>query len=319
MTMTEDNVAVWTETSRSRELPTIFFVSGGHKSGTSWLSWMLGSHPEVLCEGAGRFVGWAHSVDAWFNEGRFRNWANYPTVQDRWMRNVDVDQAIRDAKRAMIESILRRKVEPHHRAVGDKTPMFYCRAIERLYELFPDAKFINVIRDGRDVAVSHLFHILRRNETEYFENEHEAESRRRFHIDGEGAAISLFSRKSLRLVALNWVESMRGGQRAKELFGSNYLEIRYEDMLLDAMVIRKAFRLLGVSDDERIARECVERHRFEVRSGGRAPGEADPGAFIRKGISGDWRHYFDDSHKAQFNRLAGDVLIELGYEADANW
>jgi hypothetical protein len=40
---------------------------------------------------------------------------------------------------------------------------------------------------------------------------------------------------------------------------------------------------------------------------------------FRKGIPGNWREYFTDSNKAMFNKVAGDLLIDLGYERDRNW
>jgi sulfotransferase 6B1 len=41
---------------------------------------------------------------------------------------------------------------------------------------------------------------------------------------------------------------------------------------------------------------------------------------FRKGQSGDWRNHFTDAHKRDFKETAaGELLIELGYEKDANW
>ena len=39
----------------------------------------------------------------------------------------------------------------------------------------------------------------------------------------------------------------------------------------------------------------------------------------RKGISGDWRNYFTDTHKHLFKEQWGELLIHLGYEQDTNW
>ncbi len=40
---------------------------------------------------------------------------------------------------------------------------------------------------------------------------------------------------------------------------------------------------------------------------------------FRKGQSGDWRNYFSSEHKRIFKRVAGDELVELGYERDLDW
>ena len=39
----------------------------------------------------------------------------------------------------------------------------------------------------------------------------------------------------------------------------------------------------------------------------------------RKGGSGGWREVFSEKHKAQMKKVAGDLLIDLGYENDFNW
>jgi hypothetical protein len=40
---------------------------------------------------------------------------------------------------------------------------------------------------------------------------------------------------------------------------------------------------------------------------------------FRKGVIGGWRTEFDDEIKAAFKRVAGDVLIQTGYEKDLDW
>ena len=40
---------------------------------------------------------------------------------------------------------------------------------------------------------------------------------------------------------------------------------------------------------------------------------------FRKGISGDWRNNFSEKHIALFKELAGQMLIDLGYEHIFEW
>ncbi|MEM9351428.1 MAG: sulfotransferase domain-containing protein [Planctomycetota bacterium] len=39
----------------------------------------------------------------------------------------------------------------------------------------------------------------------------------------------------------------------------------------------------------------------------------------RKGKSGGWREKFSEEHKVQFKEVAGQTLIDLGYESDLEW
>jgi hypothetical protein len=40
---------------------------------------------------------------------------------------------------------------------------------------------------------------------------------------------------------------------------------------------------------------------------------------FRKGIIGDWRNYFTSEHKQAFKNVAGQLLIDLGYEPNFDW
>lgn len=40
---------------------------------------------------------------------------------------------------------------------------------------------------------------------------------------------------------------------------------------------------------------------------------------FRKGIIGDWKNYFKPHHKELFKKVAGQLLIEEGYEKDLKW
>ena len=40
---------------------------------------------------------------------------------------------------------------------------------------------------------------------------------------------------------------------------------------------------------------------------------------FRKGKIGSWKEEFNEEHKEAFKRIAGDLLIQLGYEKDYNW
>jgi len=40
---------------------------------------------------------------------------------------------------------------------------------------------------------------------------------------------------------------------------------------------------------------------------------------FRKGIIGDWKNHFTPAHKQAFKEVAGQLLIDLGYEKDFNW
>ena len=74
---------------------------------------------------------------------------------------------------------------------------------------------------------------------------------------------------------------------------------------------------------QRLTRRWVEalvhRKSFERLSGGRKKGQENVKSHYRKGQPGDWRNHFTPEHTARFAQEFGDLLITLGYEADASW
>ena len=43
------------------------------------------------------------------------------------------------------------------------------------------------------------------------------------------------------------------------------------------------------------------------------------GRTFRKGQAGGWRREFSEEHKRATKEVAGDLLVELGYEKDLRW
>lgn len=41
--------------------------------------------------------------------------------------------------------------------------------------------------------------------------------------------------------------------------------------------------------------------------------------YFRKGIIGDWKNHFTEDHKKLFKEVAGQLLIQEGYEKDLEW
>ena len=125
----------------------------------------------------------------------FRSWG----VSEQEARSALDEVAPRsfaDAMRALFRHCALRDGKTRY---GNKTPQAV-EAIPRLAQLFPEARFIHIIRDGRDVAISHI------------------------HTVG-------FMR-SVGEVALLWRAAIEQGQNAGRLIGTNrYREVRYEELV----------------------------------------------------------------------------------------
>ena len=70
-------------------------------------------------------------------------------------------------------------------------------------------------------------------------------------------------------------------------------------------------------DEEKI-KSIVHKFSFKNQTA-RNNGEEKSNSFLRKGISGDWKNYFDSNCVEIFKHYSKDMLINLGYEEDNKW
>ena len=316
----------------------VFFVVGFAKSGTWWLTRIMDAHPEILCKGEGIFFGRGENLGerrglltptslygALADSEHLRTWVE----RSIWTRGDDADRHLTNLTRISIEYFLGEKLSASgKRIVGDKTPFVTGDCLEEIKTIFPEAKVIHVIRDGRDIAVSAMHHLWNhaKDAGGHLDLKPEELARRdAYRRDPEtflAGGESIFGEERLRRSFAEGWSSMtaRAVQEGPLLLGENYTEVRYEDLLQrPAEEIGRLLRFLGADDSGETVGRCVEATSFERLSKGRKRGEEDSSSFLRKGIAGDWRSVFTERDKEIFKETAGELLIELGYERDDNW
>ncbi|MGH6902211.1 MAG: sulfotransferase domain-containing protein [Geminicoccaceae bacterium] len=94
---------------------------------------------------------------------------------------------------------------------------------------------------------------------------------------------------------------------------------RYEDFAKDnRKFLEDLLDYVAVALPEDAVAALYERHAFKQVTGGREAGVEEPHDHDRKGVSRDWRNYFDPPLCAYFREVTGDLLDVLGYaEAQA--
>ena len=179
---------------------------------------------------------------------------------------------------------------------GDKTPI-YCKHINTIRQLLPEARFVHIIRDGRDAALS-LRHL-------WFSPGWEIETQASYWRDCVVAA------------------------RHAGAGHADYMEIRYEDLVLNTREVLErvcAHVDLGFEDSMlkyyEQASERLKEHKGRSRSDGttfltqeerlqqqqRVTQPPDPTCVFA------WKRTMDAEERRQFQIVAGDLLKELGYE-----
>ncbi len=167
-------------------------------------------------------------------------------------------------------------------------------------------KVFIVIRDLRDTLVSQYFSV--RNSHQIV-NQVQQELREALRAKEVVDGMMLLMEKRLHVSA----------EIQKTWINSEDLLVRYEDLNKDEQAgFEKIISYCNIQVSDKALAEAIDRHSFEKRAG-RKPGEEDVNSHHRKGISGDWRNYFDKKLTKEFKERFGNVLIETGYEKNSNW
>jgi hypothetical protein len=173
---------------------------------------------------------------------------------------------------------------------GDKSPG-YVRKIEKLHRLWPTAKFVHLIRDGRDVCLSML---------DWGKGDRVAGQ------DGTWARDPVVS------TALYWRRSVLLGQEAGATLGAErYREVRYETLVTQPREQAGALcDFLQIPFDEAMLRFHEGRTKPSGRSSKARWLPPVPG--LR-----DWRSQMAPGSLELFEAAAGELLESLGYALSA--
>jgi hypothetical protein len=281
----------------------LFFVCGVLKSGTTWLERILDAHPQCVCKGEAHFGSDLIRPLAELLENYNKSVANKGGAIAQLKEHGGAtsvlsydDQDLSFLSTAAIGLMYGKWLtDADTVSIGDKTPR-NLEDMEKLSTLFPGARFVHIIRDGRDVAVS-LWHFNLRTNI--------------------GATIQQWGTfdNFCKEFAEIWSKRVSNGrQRGQSLSGGRYFELRYEDLLQDPdTVLPELFNFLDLTHDTNTVTSCIEACSFEQLSGGRHSGQEDHQSFYRKGISGDWKNHIKGKNRETFEHRAGDMLSELGY------
>lgn len=172
-------------------------------------------------------------------------------------------------------------------------------------------KVIFIVRDPRDMLLSYLFYVLKREQHsmhEYLVNGYPDNGSRLMSI--------------IRGINSDHVSSRLPSARERLDDYIDWLgwDIAYTCRFEDLIGSRG-----GGSDKRQI--EEIQRigsfinrpvsHVTAARIGGLV--WSKDSITFRKGVIGDWRDHFSEEHRSAVKELAGDYLVRLGYESDYDW
>jgi hypothetical protein len=283
-------------------------IVGAPRSGTTLLRFMLDSHPELAIPPETGFLVLGPNLrgrEDKLREKFVRGIINFPIKSPSWP-DFEISE---ESFRASLSEINPFTVAEGYRAFyrlyaarfgksrwGDKTPL-YCLELDTIRNILPEARFIHIIRDGRDAALS-----LRRM---WFSPGWEIETQ-----------------------AAYWRQCVLAARRA----GAgcpDYLEVRYEDLILRTReTLNRICTFIDLDYDGAMLRyytrtpERLKEHKGRFLSDGtmlrsqeqrlsqqmRTTEPPDPACVFA------WKQAMSAEERNKFQLIAGDLLREMGYE-----
>jgi len=298
-----------------------FFIFGHARSGTTLLARLIRLHPEVHCNWQAHFFTRAPFLKGLVNDAEIEKWLTHHS--NRWNHGRDLSPLV---LRAAADFILERDaMKEGKRIVGDKSPssVFHGEAVRNVAAVYPDAFVINIVRDGRDTSLSHRFQgfVDRQDRLTAEDKRIRADFIRdsQPYLNGEK---SIFTESEMRHITGSWVQNVNETEaEGKRLYGEKFHHLRYEDLMASPWdEMSKIWRFLGVNE---IPSELEQKVCAEMNANPDAEWQAeksgDLARLIPKGKQGSWQKLFTARDKAIFKEVAGQLLIDWGYEEDLEW
>lgn len=257
----------------AEKAPGPIIVFGAPRSGTTYLIRILNAHPDVYVSGEARLFVWIHR-------------SLRVLTEDKRVVNAHRDKFVAHLEEAYPDLIrdFYHRVAPRIRYWGDKNP-FYGGAenegcLETIAGLFPEARFLHIVRDVRAIAASY-----KRKKWGSFEG-----------------------------VLAAWPRYLEIGRR----FGAScpedrYFELRYEDLVADDLgMAERLFGFLEIDFHTAVAEFCEEQRRERTPF-------SEPTRELKGDVTrSDWHRVLSPEQCRECLERLGPWLVELGYETEAS-
>lgn len=257
--------------------PSPIIIFGAARSGTTYLVQLLNAHPEVYVTNEARIFMWVHqslSVLTADELAVFEHRGDFVAhLKEEYPRLI----------RRFYGKLTTR------RYWGDKSPYYagpcpHPGCLDTIASLFPDARFIHIVRDARDVITSFL---------------------RMRHPDGKPwtdfpGAHAFWNNDVQNAADFNARRNP-----------AHYFELRYEDLVKnDLEWARRIFAFLDVPFHSAVRKFC------RVQAKGRTP-FSGPTRDLGLGVNrSDWETSFTPEQRLATLELVGRHLVRFGYETE---
>ena len=257
--------------------PDFVFIGGAGRSGTTLFRSMLSAHPRFWCGPELKLV------------------SAICGLRDQWLDSMGSDlreagvtaEVLDDAVRSFISSLLRGTAQGER--IAEKTPhnLLHMKSLGRM---FPQARFIHVVRDGRAVSASLV--------------------KQAWMDPATGGPVWYCS--DLESASRYWAQVVSVVRQQSRAVPGRFLELRYEDLVTNPdLTMRRVLAFLG----ERWDPAVLEHHKANVRHSKRESSTAAARKRVNTAALERWRTELDEDALRKLDPTALRLLEELGYAA----
>ncbi len=283
------------------EMSNPIFIVGLRRSGTTLLNLMLNAHSKIHITYESGFLPKFYNHKEKYGDlshiknqrklleefySQQRNWSkdDYPPINDVIS---NIKETTMDGIFSSMYELIANKYGKSR--WGDKTPDFV-EYLEVLSKMFPDAQFIHIIRDCRDI-------ILSRQSLKWF-------------------------RHDIRIIAKEWSNSIKLGEEfSKTIDSGRYKAIKYEDIICEPRTqLKNVCDFLGEEFEEQMLEFYKESKKIVPSVESDRHQNTDKG--LIKSNSEKWRHKMNSTDICIVESIIGNKLNELDYKivnTDSNW
>ena len=273
------------------------FIVGAPRSGTTLLQRMVDAHPNIAIPHE------SHWIPRWYEERTgltpegfvtpelISSLLKYAKFGRLGLSREELEALIKSGEPVSYSTFVSGVFDLHGKVqgkplVGDKTPS-YARRIRTLHTLWPQARFVHLIRDGRDVCLSYVA-------WEKFKKR---------------ASLATWNEDPVTTTALWWECHVQLAQEAGRRLDQNlYYEMRYESLVTSpAEECKSLCTFLGVPYHNAMIR--FHEGRTKTKPGLSAKRAWLP---ITPGLR-NWRSQMPAEDIVRFEATSGNLLDALGY------
>lgn len=265
------------------------FIVGAPRSGTTWLQTILASHSQVASLNAelrlfSRYV--KPLLASWDFEKYNLDKGNWRQGHPLIWSEVDFNTFINDFINRTYLKVL--QVKPGATHILDKHPG-YSYAIDEIKRIIPQAKFIHMIRDGRDVVPSMI----------------SAKKRLGF---GQGNVFG---------ATKEWKECVELCRAGQDKYPEDFLEIKYEDLRQDGVsFLPSIFDFCELTYDDASIQLLIDQNSYNNKTVSRPDVKMEK---LRTEGKVVWKENLSLYQRFTIEKEGGDLLRELNYVDKKDW